>query len=147
MRSPLVAFALGLLFAAGLAVSGMTQPTKVLGFLNLRGAWDPTLVLVLIGAIVVTAVSFPFVLRRTRPLLEPSFALPQLTQIDARLVSGAAIFGVGWGISGLCPGPALVALAKLNSGTLAFFAAMTASALATRAIEAARAPVLDSEVD
>jgi len=141
------AFLLGLLFAAGLGVSGMTQPSRVLGFLNLRGSWDATLVFVLIGAIIVSLIGFPLVLRRKRPVFEAAFSLPRMTQIDVRLVSGAALFGIGWGLSGICPGPALVAMAKLHTGTLTFVAAMTISALVTRAIEAARAPILESEID
>lgn len=108
--SVLAAFACGLVFAAGLVLGGMTQPSKVVGFLDFTGAWDPSLALVMGGALGTHALLRRLVLARGRPLLAPSFSLPSRSDIDPRLVAGAAVFGVGWGLGGFCPGPALVAL-------------------------------------
>lgn len=113
-------FAFGLLFGIGLIVSGMANPEKVLNFLDLAGAWDPSLAFVMAGAIAVTAIGYALVLRRPKPLKEPGFQLPPTSSIDGKLVAGAAIFGLGWGLSGFCPGPALVALPLAAPGTLAF---------------------------
>lgn len=100
-------FLSGTLFGVGLSLSGMIYPQKVLGFLDLFGAWDPSLALVMGGALAVTALGYPLVLKCEAPLLAPKFALPTLSQIDGRLVIGSALFGIGWGLAGLCPGPAL----------------------------------------
>lgn len=126
MPRMLVALASGVLFGVGLVVSGMSNPAKVIGFLDLAGDWDPTLAFVMGGAVMVTLVAFRFVLRRERPVLDKGFSLPQKTAVDGRLVGGAALFGVGWGLSGLCPGPAVVALLSGIPAVLAFFAAMLA---------------------
>ncbi len=108
--SGVVAFLAGLVFAVGLGLAGMTHPTKVLGFLDVTGHWDPTLAFVMGSAVAVTALGFPRVLARARPVLADRFALPTGTRVDRRLVFGAAVFGVGWGLTGLCPGPAVVCL-------------------------------------
>ncbi len=100
----------GLLFGAGLALSGLTDPGKVLGFLDIAGAWDPTLMFVMGGALCVTLVSFRLVLNMDHPLLSVRFFLPSRRDIDPKLLAGAALFGIGWGLVGYCPGPALVAL-------------------------------------
>lgn len=121
----LAALACGLLFGAGLALSGMTDTAKVLGFLDLFGHWVPDLAFVMGGAVCVTLVSFRFVLKR-RPLLAPSFSLPTRTELDPRLLTGAALFGVGWGVYGYCPGPALSALVYLDPATMIFVASMLA---------------------
>ncbi len=126
----LAALACGLLFGAGLALSGMTDTAKVLGFLDLFGRWDPDLLFVMGGAVCVTLVSFRFVLRG-RPLLASSFSLPAQRDVDPRLLGGAALFGIGWGVFGYCPGPALSALVYLEMKTVAFVLAMlTGMALA-----------------
>jgi uncharacterized membrane protein YedE/YeeE len=104
----------GLVFGIGLALSGMTHAEKVLGFLDVTGEWDASLLLVLGGAVGVTLVAFRFVLKRPAPLFEPSFVLPKLQHIDGPLVVGAALFGIGWGISGYCPGPGIALLAAPN---------------------------------
>ena len=104
------AFACGLIFAIGLGLAGMTQPAKVIGFLDLTGAWDPSLAFVMGGAVLVGLIAFPLILARRRPWLGGRFALPERNDIDAPLVAGAALFGMGWGLSGYCPGPALVSL-------------------------------------
>tara|TARA_R110002020_G_scaffold57090_4_gene157334 strand:+ start:276 stop:719 length:444 start_codon:yes stop_codon:yes gene_type:complete len=114
----------GLVFGLGLVVSGMADPAKVLSFLDLFGAWDPSLALVMGGAVVVTFVGYRRVLRRKAPMLLERFDLPKTSLIDSRLILGAALFGVGWGIGGLCPGPAIVALPLLAPGTLVFVPAM-----------------------
>ena len=114
----------GLIFGFGLALSGMTQPSKVLGFLDVTGDWDPSLLLVLGGAVGVTAVAFRFILRRARPILEPDFRLPASTRIDTPLVAGSLIFGLGWGISGYCPGPAIASFAAPNWETWVFVPAV-----------------------
>lgn len=122
----LVAFACGLVFALGLGISGMTRPDRVLGFLDFTGNWDPTLAFVMGGAVAVGLASFPLILRRRRPILGESFGLPTRTAIDLPLLVGAAIFGVGWGLSGWCPGPAIVSLVTLEPAVLVFVAAMAA---------------------
>lgn len=137
MRSPLLAFGLGLLFAVGLALAGMTDPAKVIAFLDVRGAWDPSLAFVMGGAVGVTFFAFPAILRRARPVVAPRFLLPQAAIVDARLVAGASLFGVGWGLSGLCPGPALVALVTLRADLVAFVVAMAVSSFVVRTLERA----------
>lgn len=120
----LSAFAWGLLFALGLGLSGMMDPRKVQGFLDLFGRWDPSLMLVMGGAVTVTGLSFPLIFRRKRPILDDRFALPDASKLDARLLGGSVLFGVGWAISGLCPGPALANLASFNPGVMAFVISM-----------------------
>ena len=124
MKRDVVAFLSGLIFATGLVLSGMTHPSKVLAFLDVAGAWDPSLALVMAGAVAVSAVAFRVAARRTSPLLDARFDVPARGPITADLVSGAALFGVGWGLSGLCPGPAIVALASGNLDVVVFVAAM-----------------------
>lgn len=114
----------GLLFALGLGLSGMMSPLKVQGFLDLFGRWDPSLMMVMGGAVAVTFALFPLIFRRERPLFEPHFALPGSKLIDGKLLLGSGLFGMGWAISGLCPGPALANLGTLNPGVLMFVASM-----------------------
>jgi uncharacterized membrane protein YedE/YeeE len=115
----------GLIFGAGLLISGMVQPTKVLGFLDIFGAWDPSLAVVMAAALVVSVPGFVLVNGRSRPLLATrSFFWPTKRDIDLPLVVGAALFGIGWGLVGLCPGPALESLATLAPGVLVFVTAM-----------------------
>ncbi len=124
-----VAFASGLVFALGLGLSGMTRPSKVLGFLDVAGSWDPSLAFVMVGAI---GVHFLFVRRarrRASPRMAPRFTWPPEGRIDARLLAGAALFGIGWGLAGYCPGPSLVALASFGPGVLLFVSAMAAGTL------------------
>lgn len=133
-------FLAGLLFGLGLVVSGMADPAKVLNFLDLFGSWDPSLAFVLGGATGTTLVGYRLVLARRRPLLAPTFQLPTATRIDVRLLTGAAIFGVGWGLAGLCPGPAITSLALGAPGILAFVPAMLVGIAAARALAAAPSP-------
>jgi hypothetical protein len=124
----------GLLFGLGLVISGMANPAKVLNFLDLAGSWDPSLAFVMAGAVAVTFIGYKLVFRQTRPLLAARFHLPEMKQIDRRLALGAGIFGVGWGLSGFCPGPAITSLPLLAKGTLVFVPAMLAGMTLTRLI-------------
>ena len=135
----LAAFVAGVVFALGLGVSGMTRPGKVLAFLDVTGRWDPSLAFVMLGAIGVYAPLSRLVLRRRTPVCAAVFALPTRRDIDARLLAGAAVFGVGWGLAGLCPGPAVTALASGKTTALAFVAAMVAGMAAAHALERALA--------
>jgi hypothetical protein len=119
----------GFLFGIGLWVSGMANPKKVLGFLDVSGDWDASLLLVMAGAVAVTAFAFRLVLKRRKPLLEETFDLPRKKDVDLPLVAGSAIFGIGWGIAGYCPGPALTALSTLSTESMIFVAAMIAGGL------------------
>jgi len=116
----------GLVFGLGLIASGMTNPAKVLGFLDLGGTWDPSLAFVMAGAIAVASVGFAISRKRTTSLIGAAMKLPTAQHIDRRLVVGSAVFGVGWGIAGFCPGPALVALGLGEIKALVFVAAMLA---------------------
>ena len=120
----LLNFLTGLIFGAGLLLSGMADPAKVLNFLDITGTWDPSLAFVMAAAVVVTASGYWLVQRRTSPLLEESFQLPATRPVTPTLIAGSAIFGLGWGLSGFCPGPAITALALSAPGTLAFVPAM-----------------------
>jgi hypothetical protein len=126
----LIALLSGLLFGAGLAISGMVNPAKVLNFLDLAGSFDPTLLFVLGGAVVTTFIGYKLVLPRFQPLFAERFRLPEKTDIDARLVGGAAIFGLGWGLTGFCPGPAIAAVVSLRIEPFIFIAAMAAGMIA-----------------
>ena len=107
-------YAAGLLFGLGLAISGMTDPARVLGFLDVAGAWDPTLMFVLGGAVVTTFIGFRLVFKRSAPLLGGGFQLPTKQELDGRLLGGAALFGIGWGLSGYCPGPAIASIGGIS---------------------------------
>lgn len=120
----LVAMLSGLLFAVGLGIAGMTQPSKVIGFLDVAGDWDPSLAFVMGGAIVVYMPLLRLVKSRGRAVLAPRLSLPTRKDLDARLLLGAALFGVGWGLAGYCPGPAIVSLTTLGGPALVFGAAM-----------------------
>jgi hypothetical protein len=122
----------GFLFGIGLWVSGMANPKKVLGFLDITGDWDASLMLVMGGAVAVTAIVFRFVLSRLKPIFEDKFELPGRKDIDLPLIAGSALFGIGWGIGGYCPGPALTALSTLSSETIVFVIAMIAGGLLHR---------------
>jgi len=119
-----VALVCGTVFGAGLTVSGMTDPAKVLAFLDFTGAWDPTLAFVMGGALVVSAAGYAVAQRRDRAWLGDAFAIPTRRDLDASLLGGAALFGVGWGLVGLCPGPALASLARGSAEVALFVAAM-----------------------
>ncbi|MGM0435251.1 MAG: DUF6691 family protein [Pseudomonadota bacterium] len=116
----------GLLFGLGLAVGGMTDPQRVVGFLDVAGAWDPTLIGVMGGAVVTSFIGYRLVWRMGAPSLEPRFFIPTREDLDGRLLGGAALFGIGWGLSGYCPGPAVASLSGLTGPLAAFLAAMAA---------------------
>ena len=122
----LIAFASGLVFGLGLIISGMANPAKVLGFLDLAGAWDPSLAFVMGGAVLVTAVGFALLRRRRVSLSGEPMRWPTATRVDLRLAVGSMAFGAGWGLAGFCPGPALVAAAAGVTEALIFVAAMVA---------------------
>lgn len=130
MAQIIAAFFTGLLFALGLGVSGMTRPSKVLGFLDLAGSWDPSLLFVMVGGIAVFTLAYRFVLRRGRPILAEMLQIPTRSEIDRRLVVGAVIFGVGWGLAGFCPGPGVVSLGGGVPQAASFVVAMIAGQLA-----------------
>ena len=134
----LSAFSAGLVFGIGLIVSGMASPAKVLGFLDLAGSWDPSLILVMVGAIAIAAVVFVVADRRATTVLGTPMLLPTLRTVDRRLVLGSLTFGIGWGLAGFCPGPALVALGAGYVKALVFVAAVLAGMLAFEWIEAVR---------
>ncbi|MFT5604996.1 MAG: putative membrane protein YedE/YeeE [Paracoccaceae bacterium] len=133
MKQGFAALLSGLLFGAGLAVSGMLIPDKVLNFLDIAGHWDPSLALVMGGAILVTLPGYFLVTKRERPLFAKGFSVPLTRAIDGRLIGGAALFGVGWGLSGLCPAPSLVNITSGLSAVLVFVAAMLAGMLLHKA--------------
>ncbi len=130
----------GIVFGAGLAVSDMINPARVLNFLDLAGHWDPTLAFVMAGGLAVAGVGYRMVFRRSAPLFDAKFHLPVLTQIDARLLGGAALFGIGWGMAGFCPGPAIAALVTLNPKALLFVIAMAAGMLAAHRLRRVSPP-------
>lgn len=124
MRGNIAAFAAGILFAVGLALGGMTQPAKIIAFVDFFGAWDPSLMAVMGGAILIYAPLYRLVVRRGLPLFASRFVLPTRNDIDPRLIAGAALFGAGWGLAGYCPGPGIASLAAGVPGSLTFVLAM-----------------------
>ena len=126
MRHILPGLVVGLLFGAGLALSGMVNPSGVLGFLDLAGNWDPTLAIVLASALVPSALAYALVRRLQQPMMAEEFCIPQNRTIESQLLAGAALFGIGWGLVGLCPGPALAGLALGRWQSWLFVAAMIA---------------------
>jgi uncharacterized protein len=135
---PLINASAGLLFGLGLVISGMINPAKVLNFLDLIGDWDPSLAFVMAGAVAVTFIGYKLVFRRERPLLATHFYLSEIRRVDRRLILGAAVFGVGWGLSGFCPGPAVTSIPLLAKGTLVFVLSMLAGMTLTRLLTGQR---------
>lgn len=131
----LTEFAVGLLFGMGLMLAGMTDPSKVIGFLDLAGAWDPSLAFVMGGAIVVGLGAFALAKRRTTNLLGGAMQLPTSRDMDKRLVLGSVLFGAGWGLAGFCPGPAIVSLGAGNAKAAVFVLAMLAGMLVFEVVE------------
>jgi uncharacterized membrane protein YedE/YeeE len=130
MRSFISVFVSGVIFALGLGIAGMTDADKVINFLNVAGDWDPSLAFVLIGAIAVHLLLYRLIIRRPSPLFHHTFCMPTRKDIDARLIGGAALFGLGWGIGGICPGPGIVSGATLGSEALVFVTAMVGGMVA-----------------
>ena len=129
----------GLLFGVGLLISGMADPAKVQNFLDVFGTWDPSLAFVMAGAVAVTFVGYRAAFRQPAPLLTQRFHLPTAAAIDRRVVWGAAVFGIGWGLTGFCPGPAIVSIPLLAHGTIAFVPAMLAGMALARTLVARKA--------
>ena len=131
----LVSFVVGLIFALGLGYSGMTQTHVVKGFLDLFGSWNPNLVGVMGGAILVHAIAFQIIKRRRSPLLDTQFHLPKKKDLDKKLIMGSAIFGLGWGWAGICPGPGIVSLVSGNMNFVVFILAMIGGMIIMKVIE------------
>src|SRR5579862_4133010 len=140
MGAIVAAFGCGLIFGLGLIIGQMSNPAKVLNFLDFAGTWDPSLAFVMAGAVAVAAVGFALARRRTKPLLRATFDRPSKTQIDLPLISGSALFGIGWGLVGFCPGPALTALGFARPEAFIFVAAMIAGMALFRWLDVANAP-------
>jgi uncharacterized membrane protein YedE/YeeE len=140
----IVSLACGLVFGAGLAVSGMTNPAKVLGFLDVAGAWDPTLAFVMGSALVVSNGGYLLSRRREHGWLGEAFSIPTRSDLDAPLLGGAAIFGLGWGLVGVCPGPALANLARGSIEIAVFVAAMLVGVVGHRLFTLVRPPTVES---
>lgn len=138
MKPNLTALVAGAMFGVGLAISGMTLPSKVVGFLDFTGKWDASLMFVMGGAIVVHFVALRLIRRRAAPLFDTKFHLPTRMDLDPRLIGGAALFGVGWGLGGYCPGPGLVTAASGAPSALVFVGGMTLGMLAEHATARAR---------
>lgn len=128
----------GLIFGIGLVISGMANPAKVQNFLDLAGTWDPSLAFVMGGAVVVTFLGYRLAFKRGAPVLDTEFHLPTKTAIDGRLLAGAAMFGIGWGLAGFCPGPAVTSLLLAAKGTLIFVPAMIVGLALARLLSAQR---------
>lgn len=132
----LSSYVIGLIFGIGISISGMANPAKVLNFFDVAGNWDPSLAFVMGGALVVTFIGYRIVLRRPAPIIDATFHLPDNPRVDARLLGGAAVFGIGWGIAGFCPGGALPALGTGQFEVVAFVAALIAGIFAAKALMA-----------
>jgi uncharacterized membrane protein YedE/YeeE len=131
----IVSFILGTLFSMGLSISGMVNPDKVLGWLDFFGAWDPSLIFVMGGAVTVNILFFKLILKRKHPLLENKFSVPTKTVVDNRLLVGSALFGIGWGLGGVCPGPGLSNLFLFNPKVIAFLVAMVFGMIAFKWVD------------
>ena len=131
MISKMISFVSGMIFGVGLSVSNMINPEKVLGFLDLFGQWDPSLIFVMIGAIIISAPVFFLFRSKNKPLFADNFTMPTLKSIDKNLIIGSSIFGVGWGMVGFCPGPAISSLALLNTYSLFFILSLLGGFLLT----------------
>ena len=136
MKLSISTFLAGLIFGAGLTISQMVNPSKVIAFLDITGNWDPGLAFVMGGALFVTFIGYKFVLKSSGPLFEEKFRLPTRKDIDGRLIFGSALFGIGWGLAGLCPGPALASLSFAGMNGLIFAASMFATMAAFRLLKA-----------
>lgn len=135
MKNAVAALIVGFIFALGLGLSGMTQPQKVIGFLDLFGHWDPSLIFVMVGAIAVHFVTYKLIRRRTSPLLSAQWHVPTKKEITPALVAGAFIFGVGWALGGFCPGPAVTSLASFTTTPLVFVISMLAGMVLFRIVD------------
>lgn len=139
MKRILTATLIGLVFGTGIAISGMANPAKVLNFFDIAGTWDPSLALVMAAALTITAIGYRFVLKRPRPVLEEKFHLPTSRKLDLPLIAGSAVFGIGWGITGFCPGGAIPALGLGEPSAWIFVASMLAGIATARTFSVAQA--------
>lgn len=137
MQRIFLASLIGLVFGTGIALSGMANPAKVLNFFDIAGTWDPSLAFVMGGALLVTAIGYRFVLKRDKPLYEAKFHLPTNRKLDTPLIAGSAVFGIGWGISGFCPGGAIPALGLGEVSAWAFVGSMMVGIFAARTLRIA----------
>lgn len=124
MKTDLTALVCGIIFAIGLCLSHMINPAVVIGFLDITGEWDPSLLFVMLGALMVSGICFRFILKCSKPVCAAQFSLPNTSTLDRRLIVGSILFGIGWGLAGICPGPAVAALALNIPKALTFFIAM-----------------------
>ena len=124
MKNSIVALLVGFIFAIGLGVAGMTQPAKVVGFLDIFGSWDPSLMFVMAGAIAVHFLTYKLIRKRTKPVFDIKWHVPTSKEVTPALIAGAFLFGIGWGLGGLCPGPAITALASFEVRPLIFVLSM-----------------------
>lgn len=124
MKNNIIALFAGMIFGLGLAISEMVNPARVIGFLDVTGNWDPTLAFVMGGALSVTFILFPFILKRSQPVLTEKYFLPDKKDIDKKLLIGSSLFGIGWGIAGFCPGPAITALITFSPDVILFVVTM-----------------------
>jgi uncharacterized membrane protein YedE/YeeE len=145
VKKAIGAFLAGLVFAIGLGISGMTQPSKVIGFLDFAGDWDPSLAFVMVGAIGVHFVLMRVIKKRRAPIAADVFRIPTREDLSPALIGGSAMFGVGWGLGGYCPGPAIVSLASHSSNVLVFVAAMLAGIFIHRLLTPKKTRVAASE--
>lgn len=125
----------GILFSIGLGISGMTEPAKIISFLDVFGNWDPSLIFVMVGAIGVNAVFHRFIIKKANPLFESKFYLPTKKSLDKKLILGSALFGIGWGVTGLCPGPGLASVSTGNPYSLAFLTALIIGMMSVKILE------------
>lgn len=132
----IISYLIGLVFGVGISISGMANPAKVLNFFDVAGAWDPSLAFVMGGAVIVTFLGYRFVLNRSAPLLSNTFQLPTRRDLDLPLIGGSAVFGVGWGIAGFCPGGALPALGTGRSEVVIFVAALLVGIVIAKGLQA-----------
>lgn len=130
----ITSYFIGLIFGIGISISGMANPAKVLNFFDIAGTWDPSLIFVMGGAVAVAFIGYRIVFLRKTPVFDAGFQLPTNTRLDVRLIAGSAVFGIGWGISGFCPGGALPALGTARIEVLVFVAALIAGILAARGL-------------
>lgn len=133
----IISYAIGLIFGVGISISGMANPAKVLNFFDIAGAWDPSLAFVMGGALIVTFIGYRYVLKRPAPLLSTNFQLPTRRDLDLPLIGGSALFGVGWGIAGFCPGGALPALGTGRLEVIIFVAALLVGISVAKFLQAA----------
>lgn len=139
MQKTILAGAIGLVFGTGIAISGMANPAKVLNFFDIAGTWDPSLLLVMVSALLVTAIGYRFAFKRSKPVCEVKFHVPNGRKLDLPLLGGSAIFGVGWGIAGFCPGGAIPALGLGEVSAWIFVGSMLAGIVAARTVRMALA--------